>query len=282
MGGHVGCIVPGMPTQLQIRSLLVCLVSAAGLARAAGAQLQPAEPLISGRDLAWLGAATVVSLGVMRVDSRIALASQDSSVQKNSALKGLYDGFNLINEKSLFGAGVLTYAGARIAHAQSTADIALHATEAIFISGAIGTVARGILGRSRPFVTADRDAFDYKHGKGFTELKYRSFPSLHSSAAFAGAAAVATEMRYRHARHRKIVTPLLYVLASGPGLARVYGDKHWASDIVMGAALGVVAGNRTVRYTHSRPGNRVDRWLLGHTALGTGAEGPVVAVGWTF
>ena len=271
-----------MPLQLHLRSVLLILATVAGSTQAAGAQAQPAEPLVSGRELAWLGAATAVSLGVMQVDSRIARASQDSSLQKNNTLKEIYDGFNLINEKSLFAAGVLTYAGARIAHAQSTADIGLHATEAIFISGAIGTVARGILGRSRPFVTADRDAFDYKHGKGFSELKYRSFPSLHSSAAFAGVAAVATEMRYRHARHRKVVTPLLYVLASGPGLARVYGDKHWTSDVVMGAALGVVAGNRTVRYSHGHPGNRVDRWLLGHTALGTGAEGPVVAVGWRF
>ena len=165
---------------LHIRPVLLILASV-GSARAAGAQARPAEPLVSGLDLAWLGAATAVSLGVMQVDSRIARASQDSSLQKHNALRGLYDGFNLINEKSLFGAGVLTYAGARIAHAQGTADIAFHATEAIFISGAIGTVARGILGRSRPFVTADRDAFDYKRGKGFSELKYRSFPSLHSS-----------------------------------------------------------------------------------------------------
>ena len=271
-----------MPLQFPTRALVVLLAIVACLAPAANAQVQPTEPLVSGRDIVWLGAATVVSLGVMQVDSRIARASQDSSLQKNRALQNIYDGFNLINEKSLFGAGVLVYAGARVAHAQSTADIALHATEAILISGAIGTVARGILGRSRPFVTADRDAFDYKTGKGFSELKYRSFPSLHSSAAFAGAAAVATEMRYRHARHRKVVTPLLYVLASGPGLARVYGDKHWTSDVVMGAALGVVAGNRTVRYTHGHPGNRVDRWLLGHTAMGAGADGPVVALGWRF
>ena len=250
--------------------------------RSAGAQTPPAEPLLTGRDVVWLGAATVLSLGVMQVDARIARASQDSSLQKNRALRSIYDGFNPVNEKSLFAAGVLSYAGARIAHAQSTADIAFHATEAVFVSGAIGTVARGMLGRSRPFVSTDRDAFDYKPGKGFTELKYRSFPSLHSSAAFASAAAVATELHYRGARHRKVVTPLLYVLASGPGLIRVYGDKHWASDVLMGGALGVVAGNRTVRYAHGHPGNRVDRWFLGHASASTGADGLVVALGWRF
>jgi PAP2 superfamily len=271
-----------MNFRLSLLSAGVVLTTHACSALSAGAQAPPAEPLVSGRDVAWLGAATVLSLGVMQFDARIARASQDSALQKNSILRSVYDGFNPVNEKSLFAAGVLTYAGARIAHAQSTADIALHTTEAIFISGTIGTVARGILGRSRPFVSADRDAFDYKPGKGFTELKYRSFPSIHSSAAMATAAAVGTELRYRQARHRKVVTPLLYVLASGPGLIRIYGDKHWASDVLMGGALGVVTGHRTVRYAHGHPGNRVDRWLLGHASAATGTGGPVLALGWQF
>jgi membrane-associated phospholipid phosphatase len=239
-------------------------------------------PMVTVKDAAWLGAVTAASIGIMQLDSRIARRSQDSSLQRNKTLQNLYTGFNLINEKSLFGAGVLTYAGARFAHARSTADIAFHATEAVFISGAIGTVARGIIGRSRPFVTADRDAYDYRSWKGFTELKYRSFPSLHSSAAFASAAVVATEMKYRGAKHQRIVAPLLYTLAAGPGLSRIYGDKHWTSDVVLGAALGIVAGVGTVRYAHSHPHNRVDRWFLGHASATSGREGPMVALGWTF
>ena len=271
-----------MTFRFSVRSVGVVLTSLACTVPSAGAQAPSAEPFVSGRDVAWLGAATVLSVGLMQFDARIARASQDSSFQKNGALRRVYNGFNPVNEKSLFAVGVLTYAGARIAHAKSTADIALHTTEAVFISGAIGTVARGVLGRSRPFVSADRDAFDYKPGKGFTELKYRSFPSIHSSAAMATAAAVATELRYRHARHRKVVTPVLYVLASGPGLIRIYGDKHWASDVLMGGALGVVTGNRTIRYAHGHPGNRVDRWLLGHASAGPGTDGPVIALGWQF
>ena len=141
-----------MTFRFSVRSVGVVLTSLACSVPSARAQAPSDEPLVSGRDVAWLSAATVVSVGLMQFDARIARASQDSSLQKNSILRSVYDGFNPVNEKSLFAAGVLTYAGARIAHAQSTADIALHATEAVFISGAIGTVARGILGRSRPFV----------------------------------------------------------------------------------------------------------------------------------
>jgi membrane-associated phospholipid phosphatase len=264
------------------RSFLLALPLFVASTGAVQAQTRPSSKFVTGKDLVWLGGATAVSIGVMQLDSRIARRSQEPSLQRNAALQDLYKGFNLINEKSLFAAGVLTYAGARIAHAESTADIALHATEAAVISGAIGTVSRGILGRSRPFVTADSDAFDYKHGKGFSELKYRSFPSIHSSASFAAASVVVTEMKLRGARHQKLVAPILYTLAAGPGLARIYGDKHWTSDIVMGAVLGVVAGNRTVRYAHGHPGNRVDRWFLGHTTAAAGMDGAVVAMGWTF
>ena len=44
--------------------------------------------------------------------------------------------------------------------------------------------------------------------------------------------------------------------------SRMYNNKHWASDVVMGAAIGTFAGTKVVRYHHSHPGNRIDKWLL--------------------
>lgn len=219
------------------------------------------EPWLRGRDVAWLGAATAVSIGVMQFDSRIARELQRQ--QGNATLRDIADVYSLVNEKSLAAAGILTYTGARLAKARTTADLAFHATEAIVASSAASTVIRGILGRSRPFVTERRDAFDYHYGKGFGELRYRAFPSIHSSAAFSTAAAISEEMRLRRTAGRRVMIPLFYTLAAGPGLARMYADKHWASDVVMGAALGTVAGIRSVRYAHGHRGNRLDRIFLG-------------------
>jgi hypothetical protein len=42
----------------------------------------------------------------------------------------------------------------------------------------------------------------------------------------------------------------------------MYNDKHWASDVVVGAAIGTFVGQKVVRYHRTHPGNRVDRWLL--------------------
>ena len=39
------------------------------------------------------------------------------------------------------------------------------------------------------------------------------------------------------------------------GISRMYENWHWASDVVMGAAIGSFAGWKTVRYAHSHPGN---------------------------
>jgi hypothetical protein len=48
--------------------------------------------------------------------------------------------------------------------------------------------------------------------------------------------------------------------------SRMYNNKHWASDVVMGAAIGTFAGTKVVRYHHSHPGNRIDKWLLNRTS----------------
>lgn len=243
---------------------------------------QGGDPAIRGRDLAMLGGATLLTIGVMQVDSRIARAFTDSGVQRNATLHDLARGFSLLNEKSLAAAGVLGYAGSRLTHHATAADISLHVTEAIVVSSTVGTLVRGVLGRSRPFVTTDSDAFDYHYGKGFGELRYRAFPSIHSSAAFSTAAVLATEMRLRHARHRAVLTPLAYTLAAGPGLARMYGDKHWASDVFMGAALGVITGRRVASYSHGHPRNRVDRWLLGADRVQVGALADGVTISMRF
>jgi hypothetical protein len=42
----------------------------------------------------------------------------------------------------------------------------------------------------------------------------------------------------------------------------MYNDKHWASDVALGAAIGTLSGKLVVRYAHGRPGNLIDRIAL--------------------
>jgi hypothetical protein len=42
----------------------------------------------------------------------------------------------------------------------------------------------------------------------------------------------------------------------------MYHDKHWASDVALGAAIGTFSGLKVVRYAHAHPNNRLDRIIL--------------------
>ena len=58
------------------------------------------------------------------------------------------------------------------------------------------------------------------------------------------------------------IGPALYAGAIAVGASRMYENRHWASDVIMGAAIGTFAGTKVVRYHRTHPGNRIDKVLL--------------------
>ena len=231
-------------------------------------------PIVTWLDAGVLGLGLAGSIALMPLDERIARRLQEDRYQGKKTYQDVSDIAAAINEKSLFAAGIVTYGIAKLVDApRTTTDIAWHATESIFIASATATVIRGVLGRSRPFVTLDTNAYDYKPGKGFSELAYRSYPSIHAAASFATAAAITAETARHSRKAAYFVGPVSYGIAALPGLARMYKDKHWASDVAMGAALGAVSGWATVRYHHQRPNNKLDRIFIGSIPTPTVANG---------
>lgn len=63
-----------------------------------------------------------------------------------------------------------------------------------------------------------------------------AFPSGHATVAFALATSIGTEI------HRPWATGLLYAAASGTAWSRLNDHKHWLSDVVAGATVGITAG----------------------------------------
>ena len=130
---------------------------------------------------------------------------------------------------------------------------------------ATGTVMKDFFGRARPFVdTTGPNPDDWQIGRGFRRgSSYQSFPSGHTTAAFAAAAAVSAETSaWWPAATYFLIGPVMYGGAAAVGLSRMYNNRHWASDVIMGAAIGTFAGNKVVRYHRMHPGNAVDRALL--------------------
>jgi membrane-associated phospholipid phosphatase len=99
----------------------------------------------------------------------------------------------------------------------------------ILLAGAITEGGKLTLGRARPNHSPN-DAFRFHPFSGDA-----SFPSGHTTVAFALAASVSDEV------HRPWATVLLYSAAVGTGWSRMNDDKHWLSDVVAGAGIGIVS-----------------------------------------
>jgi membrane-associated phospholipid phosphatase len=76
-----------------------------------------------------------------------------------------------------------------------------------------------------------------------------SFPSGHTSTAFSLAAVANSHYGW------KIGVPA-YVLASGIGLSRIEKDKHYLSDVLAGATLGIIVGRTVARLDGDRPAKK--------------------------
>jgi len=66
----------------------------------------------------------------------------------------------------------------------------------------------------------------------------RSFPSSHTTVAFAAATAYVVVSGREHLRHRTRTALLLYGGALATGVLRVEAGQHFPTDVVAGAALG--------------------------------------------
>lgn len=238
---------------------------------------EPQKTFFVRRDLAYTGVAVAVSAGVSSFDRRVARWARGPNVQGDSSRRDLVSTLTRVNETPLTIAAAATYGIGRLAGSATTADVGLHTFEALVLTTGVSEVIRGVLGRTRPRAALE-DPFDFEPGTGFTSFDTRSFPSLHTAAAFATATALVGEIRERNPSATKYAAPLLYSAAMVPGLTRIYLDQHWASDIVAGAFLGALLGSRVVSYAHSHERTKLDRALLGLSAMPDGRGGVLVMV----
>lgn len=131
-------------------------------------------------------------------------------------------------------------------HSDFTRTLGMDVTSAVVASGLVTAVVKGAVGRARPRMVAESD--EYFPGRGFTNNSLASFPSGHSSAAFAGATVLASELAKKHPRQATWIRVGLYGAAAAIGLSRMYENAHWASDVFAGAAIGTMSGLAIVHH----------------------------------
>jgi membrane-associated phospholipid phosphatase len=224
------------------------------------------KTLFTWRDAALAGGFTALTIAMFPVDRHIAGQLQNPNTQANRFFNNSATGFELISSPGAFIIGGGMYAVGRWGGHPTLEDVGWHGTEAVLLSSAVTGLLKATLGRARPYVVNDTNPHDFKFGGGFTSSDRQSFPSGHTTTAFAAAAAVTSEVRRLHPQSVWYVAPVLYGGATLVGLSRMYHNNHWASDVVLGAAIGTFSGLKVVRYSHTHPDNKLDRFML-HTSM---------------
>lgn len=136
--------------------------------------------------------------------------------------------------------------------------------EATFAALALTQVTKFLVGRARPYtVGAPRELLESAHGRSDQNL---SFFSGHTSLAFSLVCASATIATLRGSRHAWLAWAAGIPLALATATLRLAADKHWLSDVLVGAAVGAAVGVGLPALFHrpveSAPGGLPDIRLL--------------------
>lgn len=109
----------------------------------------------------------------------------------------------------------------------------LRALESLAISSVGTTALKIMVGRARPGDGREEDTF---HPFRLSSTSW-SFPSGHTSAVFAVAGALSSELGHDH----PWVPFVAYPAATWVGVSRIVDGRHWATDVLAGAVVGLLS-----------------------------------------
>jgi hypothetical protein len=236
---------------------------------------QTQAPFFTRKD-ALLGLGFVAgTIAMFPLDKHLAGRLQTNQ-ERQGFLQGASRGVEVIASPGAYVIGAALYGLGRVAKYDRVADLGWHGFEAVLLAEGMTYTIKGVAGRARPFLSHGSDPDALYFARGFKNGDYSSFPSGHSTTAFAAAAAVTNESTRWWPRSTWFIGPLMYTGAAAVGVSRMYHNRHWASDVVMGAAIGTFTGRKVVQYAHGHPDNLIDRVLLRVSIAPDGYGGQMV------
>lgn len=197
----------------------------------------PAPPVLRG----WEAVAIVgLTAGAMAIDQSIRHALRRETKRLPSFLVRAGD---MLGNARYVGpsllAGVLT---GIVASDTAVEAVSTRAFETTALSAAAALLLKSSIGRRRPDV-APNTAFSFRpfsfHGN--------SLPSGHTAIAFAVATSLASETKDHW------TDAVFYTAGTLTAFARINDDKHWLSDTVLGAAVGIVSARLVQRWHRKSP-----------------------------
>lgn len=203
---------------------------------------------------------------VYDVDRTVAAALQSPALQHSAALHAVGATFNWWGGSGVIWFTAVIWLGARALKRGRAALLGLRAAEAIAVASALSGIVKGFAGRARPFIAPD-EPWHWNFLHGWTDARYFSMPSGHTTAtiAFATAISVASVRWPRSARVAMILGAFFSTLLVA--FARTYTNQHWFSDVLAGALLGATTGFMIARWHARHPGTAFDRVMAGAAAV---------------
>lgn len=160
---------------------------------------------------------------------------------------------NAIGSPFVYPTLLVLAAGEKALHAEGAYGVTSRALKSTLVGGASSLMLKYLIGRDRPRISPS-DPFKFHP---FT-IKDNSFPSGHTTVAFALATSFSREIK------GKWDDVAFFTIASTTAYARMHDDKHWFSDVVFGAGVGILSA----RFVHRREA----KLLVGKGVLGASLD----------
>ncbi|MGA7836965.1 MAG: phosphatase PAP2 family protein [Ignavibacteriaceae bacterium] len=147
--------------------------------------------------------------------------------------------YAVIATAGIYGVGLLT-------NNDRIRNVGLQLGESLIYAGIITVTLKSLIGRSRPYTQRGHSDF---HPFSVSDDKV-SFPSGHATVAFAFSTVMAHQVD-------NIFWKAGWFGAAGlVSYARLYHDRHWVSDVIMGGAVGYFIGRLVVNHPTNNPGQK--------------------------
>jgi len=218
------------------------------------------------------GAGAIVATGLFApFDRPIQRTLQAEDLQDNRGLRHVAGAFGFTGGPGPFIAGGALYVAGRATSSVQVTDLGMHLTESVIVAATLNAFLKGVSGRALPNAKSGEPG-DFSFGRGFHEGNgsFVSFPSGHTAASFAAATAITDEVSRWDSSAARFVGPVAYSAATLVALSRLYQNVHWASDLPIGAAIGVLSGKAVASWHRRHQANWLERHLAGVTVAPDG------------
>lgn len=196
-------------------------------------------------------------------DQSTRTAARAAGPQNNAVVHAVAEYGDVFGQPVSLSLAWVMYGGGLYTKRPVLAKTGFRAVETITVSGGVTWLLKQVFGRARPDVPPN-DPGDWEWGRGFgkPDGDYLSMPSGHATAAFAFATAVTRSVTREAPEHARWVGVVTYGSATATAFARIYKDRHWLSDVVGGAGVGIVTGLAIDRWHATRRNDAIDRFFL--------------------